>query len=209
MSRQHRTNENFEPFEANNPIPWPVIALALALATWGILTFLYSYMAADESQQQPASQTEQAGSGQVPTTESTETTVPDDGAQLFDSYCASCHQNNGSGVGEAIPPLAGSAWVLGSGEQAAGILLFGIRGPINVQGTTYNGRMPTFGDTLDNKEIAAIVTHIRSSWGNNAGAISADLVQAQRERFRDRTTPWKGGAELNSHFNVARTAEDN
>lgn len=209
MSRQHRTNENFEPFEANNPIPWPVIALALALAAWGILTFLYSYMAADDSQQQPASQTEQAGSEKVATTNSTETAAPDNGAQLFESYCASCHQNNGTGVSEAIPPLAGSNWVLASGEQTASILLFGISGPIKVQGTTYNGRMPTFGDTLNNSEVAAIVNYIRASWGNSADAISADLVQTQRQRFSDRTSPWKGGAELSSHFNVARTAEDN
>ncbi|GGE65870.1 hypothetical protein GCM10011533_17740 [Streptosporangium jomthongense] len=207
MSKQQQSKDNFEPFELNNPIPWPVIAIALALAAWGIFTFLHSYMAAGENQQQAQQQAQQAGAEKSQGSGNAKAAT--DGAQLFDNYCSSCHQNNGAGVSGAIPPLAGSSWVLGDGEQVASIVLFGISGPISVQGKTFNGRMPTFGSTLSNGEIAAIVNHIRSSWGNSAGPINAELVQVQRERFSDRTIPWQGGAELRSHFNPARTAEGN
>lgn len=209
MSNQQQSKDNFEPFELNNPIPWPIIAIALALAAWGIFTFLHSYMAADENQRQAQQQAQQVGAEQNGGSSSAEPTSADNGALLFDNYCASCHQSNGAGVSGAIPPLASSSWVLNDGEQAASILLFGINGPISVQGKTFNGRMPTFGSTLTNREIAAIVSHIRSSWGNSAGAINAEQVQALRERFSDRTTPWQSGVELSSFFSPAKTAEDN
>ncbi|MGO1499934.1 MAG: cytochrome c [Marinobacter sp.] len=215
MSKQRPSTENFEPFEMNNPIPWPVIAVALTLAAWGLFTLLTSYMAANENQEQTQALSQQAGAetssdtGNAQVASRSDSDTDSDGAALFDNYCASCHQNNGAGISRAVPPLMGSAWVLGSGEQTASILLFGIRGPISVQGQTYNGRMPTFGNTLNDHEIAAIVSHIRSTWGNSANSIDADLVRAQRERFSDRDQPWQGGAELTSRFNPAQTGEKN
>ena len=205
-SDDKKPKEQFEPFELNNPIPWPIIAVALALTAWGLFTFVFTDMAAESNQQQAQKTAEQAGA------ESTgeQSTAAIDGAALFDNYCASCHQDNGAGVNQAIPPLAGSSWVLDDdGAQTASILLKGINGPIIVKGNVYNGRMPTFGDTLSNGEIAAIVSFIRSSWGNNAGAVSTATVEAQRERWSGRNTPWQSGAELRSSFNSTTAAESN
>lgn len=204
-SRNKTTGEPFEPFELHNPIPWPIIAIALALAAWGLFTFVFSDMAAESNQEKAEKTAEQAGAQQT----NEQDTAAIDGAALFDSYCSSCHQSNGAGISQVIPPLVGSSWVLGDGAQTASILLKGINGPIIVAGNTYNGRMPTFGDTLNDNEIAAIVSFIRSSWGNNAGAVSAETVRTQRQRWRERDEPWRSGAELRAKFTANTTAGSN
>jgi mono/diheme cytochrome c family protein len=46
-------------------------------------------------------------------------------------------------------------------------LLGGLHGSISVNGTTYNGQMPAWKGTLSNKDIADVITFIRTSLGNN------------------------------------------
>ena len=71
------------------------------------------------------------------------------GQQKFQSICASCHQPSGLGnPGQNIPPLDGSEWVAGEQASAARlsrIVLYGLSGPVNVKGRTYNGVMPNQG----------------------------------------------------------------
>ena len=203
--QKRRPDEHFEPFELNNPIPWPIIAIALALSAWGIFTFIYSDMAAEDNQQQAQQTASQPGA--EPTDGQSAPNI--DGAVLFSSYCSSCHQDNGAGVSRAIPPLAGSSWVLDDDAQTASILLLGINGPITVKGHAYNGRMPTFGDTLDDQEIAAIVSYVRSQWGNDASAISATTVADLRERWSARNSPWQSGAELRTALQTTQAEEAN
>ncbi len=58
-----------------------------------------------------------------------------------------------------------------------------------MHGDTFAGVMPNFGATLSNDEIAAVLTHVRSEWGNDASAVTADVVKEHEERFGDRG-PW-------------------
>ena len=51
-------------------------------------------------------------------------------------------------------------------------------------------------DMVDDGEIAAVLTHIRSQWGNAAAAISAETVAATRARLAQRSEPYAGGEEL-------------
>ena len=118
------------------------------------------------------------------------------GASLFESNCMTCHQANGSGIDGAVPPLVASRYVTGPAEVPVQILLHGISGAITVAGNEYDGRMPHFGETLSDREIAAVVSYIRQQWGNNAPAIGPAFVQAQRGRFAADRPPWGGGAEL-------------
>jgi mono/diheme cytochrome c family protein len=100
-----------------------------------------------------------------------------DGAAIYTSKCASCHQANGQGLAGAFPPLAGNPAVTGDPKKVIGIVENGLNGKITVNGKDYNGAMPAWKGQLKNDEIAAVVTYIRSSWGNHASAVKASQVK--------------------------------
>lgn len=112
------------------------------------------------------------------------------GANLFAQQCAACHGSQGGGGAGTFPPLAGSEWVTGDEETPIRILLHGLQGRMQVKGTTYSGVMPAFGARLSDAEIAAILTHIRSSWGNDAPEVTGREVQEVRQEYSGRTQPW-------------------
>lgn len=100
------------------------------------------------------------------------------GAQIFAAKCATCHQARGQGTVK-IPPLAGNPVVTASDPaQMIGIIVNGRSGPLTVNGTAYNGKMPTWSGQLSNADIAAVATYVRSAWGNNAAGISEEQVAA-------------------------------
>jgi mono/diheme cytochrome c family protein len=119
--------------------------------------------------------------------------APVDGAAVFANRCAACHQATGLGLPGAFPPLAGSEYVLGEEERVVRIVLHGLGGPVTVRGQTFNGAMPAWADQLSDAEIAAVLTHIRSAWGNAAEAITAEQVAQQRAATAGRTAPWTAG----------------
>jgi len=41
--------------------------------------------------------------------------------------------------------------------------------------------MPSFSADLTDEQIAAVLSHVRASWGNHAAAIPPDLVAAARK----------------------------
>lgn len=94
---------------------------------------------------------------------------PADGAKLYATNCAACHQPNGNGLPPAFPALAGAALVTGDQGPLIEVLLKGRPGTA----------MAPFGH-LSNADVAAVATYIRSSWGNAAGAVSPDAVAAAR-----------------------------
>lgn len=112
------------------------------------------------------------------------------GAEIF-TRCAACHQSSGMGLAGTYPPLAGSEWLLGNPEVPIRIVLHGLQGPITVKGSQYNNVMTPFADQLSDAEIAAVISYERSSWGNNASAITAEQVKSIREATKAQTTPWK------------------
>jgi mono/diheme cytochrome c family protein len=112
------------------------------------------------------------------------------GAEVF-TKCAVCHQSSGEGLPGAYPPLARSEWLLNNPEVPIRIVLHGLQGAITVEGKSFNNAMTPFADQLSDAEIAAVITYERSSWGNNAAAITADQVAAVRAATKSQTTPWK------------------
>jgi mono/diheme cytochrome c family protein len=101
-------------------------------------------------------------------------------------------------VPKAFPPLVGSPWLLQDKETPIRVVLLGLQGKIDVGGETYAGVMPRFSDQLSDKEIAMILTHERSSWGNAAEAVSEDDVARVRKSLGARTESWNGGDELSA-----------
>lgn len=88
-----------------------------------------------------------------------------DAAKLFDQQCSTCHQPNGQGVAGQFPPLAGNRDLFLSLEFPVRVLLGGMRGRIEVNGTTYDGAMPSFSH-LSDAQIAALVRYVRHAWSN-------------------------------------------
>jgi mono/diheme cytochrome c family protein len=113
-----------------------------------------------------------------------------DGAKVYATVCSSCHQANGQGVPGAFPPLAGSEWVTGDEARLVKIILHGVTGEIDVAGEMYAGMMPPWGGGLNDAEVAAVATYVRSTWGNKAPAVTAATVKRLRDQYASRKTPW-------------------
>jgi cbb3-type cytochrome c oxidase subunit III len=105
-------------------------------------------------------------------------TAPPDGKAIFASRCSACHAVTGLGSGP-YPPLAGNPDLSASDTSALiNTVLNGRSGPITINGKTYSGAMPAWKGTLSNGEIAAVLSYVRSSWGNKGALISEDQVAA-------------------------------
>ncbi|WP_268034602.1 PVC-type heme-binding CxxCH protein [Algoriphagus sp. PAP.12] len=105
-----------------------------------------------------------------------------------EGFCATCHQEDGGGLAASgFPPLKGTPWVTGSPERAIKIVLKGLLGPIEVAGKEYPGQVPMtpFEGMLDDSEVAAVLTFVRNSFGNQASPISPDMVKKIREEIKD------------------------
>ena len=111
------------------------------------------------------------------------------GATVYAGTCVACHQANGEGSPGLFPPLAGSEFVTGNPERLTRIVLHGLSGPVTVKGATYTGQMPPW-QQLSDAEVAAVLTYIRSSWGNTAPEIKADEVAGVRSATATRSGPW-------------------
>lgn len=179
-----RPEETFEPYENFRPIPLPVLMIAVALAIWGgVLLF-------DNSEAVSVGQVERADQlADMPARGDTS------GAALFAARCGTCHQTNGSGVRDAVPPLAESPFLAAPPEVAANILLHGIDGPIRVGNTVYDGHMPNFSSVLSDAEIARLVTHVRAKFVGKKDPMSERRVASVRKSGRGRG-PWQGGHEI-------------
>jgi mono/diheme cytochrome c family protein len=120
-----------------------------------------------------------------------------DGRQLY-QRCAVCHQPAGQGLPGTFPPVAGSEWATaGNAALPIRVVLHGLQGPITVKGQKFNGTMPAFGtgQPMSNDDVAAVLTYIRSAWGNKASAVTDDDVEKERVATASHTAPWTA-AEL-------------
>lgn len=128
------------------------------------------------------------------------------GAEVYqrESHCATCHLTHGKGSVNVYPPLVGSPWVTGSEERLIKMTLHGLWGKIRVNGKTYDPSrgvppMTAFRSLLKDEEVAAVLTFVRNTWGNQASPVSPATVKMVREQTIDHTTFWTPDALLNEH----------
>jgi mono/diheme cytochrome c family protein len=103
------------------------------------------------------------------------------GKKVYDLYCQACHQADGNGVPRLNPPLAGTVYVTGSKTRLIDIVLNGLTDPIEINGEEYNNPMAAH-SFLTDQQIADVLTYIRNSFGNKAGAVSVAEVKKQRAK---------------------------
>jgi mono/diheme cytochrome c family protein len=99
-----------------------------------------------------------------------------DGASVYQTNCSSCHGANGQGMPGSFPPLAGNLVVTGDPAKLIKIVKGGLSGKITVGGHDFSGEMPAWSGRLSAADIAAAITYVRSSWGNNASAVTESQV---------------------------------
>src|SRR5205823_5246676 len=100
------------------------------------------------------------------------------GEKIYAEKCALCHQPGGPGAPPVYPPLAKSDWLKGDRVRTIKVLCEGLSGPVTVLQTDYSNVMPA--QVLDDAEVAAVLTFVTNSWGNEARAFTAEEVAAGR-----------------------------
>jgi len=119
------------------------------------------------------------------------------GAAIFQAVCQNCHGKDGNGVASLAPPLNNSEWVKGDKNRLIAIVLYGLTGPVRVDGKLYkapeiNGDMPGI---FENKEfsdadIAQLLNFIRNSWNNKGEKITESDIKNTRNKHKGRMNPF-------------------
>jgi mono/diheme cytochrome c family protein len=107
------------------------------------------------------------------------------GSKLYGTHCAACHGESGEGVPGAYPALAGNrAVTMPATENLVQIVLNGGFPPAT-HGNPRPFGMPPFATALSDGDVAAVLTFIRSAWGNRAAPVSEVAVSQQRSSRRE------------------------
>jgi mono/diheme cytochrome c family protein len=181
--------EQAEPRDGYEPIPLWLVTVFFVIIFWAGMYLAYNSGGFEANVFNP-DQVSWAGGGGA-------AAGPPDpkvlGKRLFTANCVVCHQSSGQGVPGQFPPLAGSEWVLAKDwagdNHVVSIVLHGLQGPVQVAGGNFNNAMPPW-KQLNDEQIAAILTYVRSEWGNDAPPITPEYVARMREQTADRTEPW-------------------
>ncbi|HRE80124.1 MAG TPA: DUF1080 domain-containing protein [Opitutaceae bacterium] len=119
------------------------------------------------------------------------------GRLVYENACLNCHQPDGAGLAGVYPPLRDSIAVQGDPDRVIRIVLHGLNGALQVGKENFGGAgiiMPP--SALNDRQVADVLTYLRSHFGNQAPAVSLDTVSRVRSAYSARTRPWTV-AELN------------
>ena len=95
-------------------------------------------------------------------------------SESYLNYCASCHGQDGKGLGQAVPNLAGNGSVASGGPQTVMRVILG--------GATAQGSwspMPAIGTRMTDQEVADATNYVRAAWGNGAPATAGAGLSAE------------------------------
>lgn len=113
----------------------------------------------------------------------------DDLGKTMFQTCMACHGADGQGlpVGplKMAPPLSNSKLANGDAAVFALIVLKGIQ----KETQDYLGIMAPLEAALDDAKLAAVMTYVRSNFGNKAPAVTAEEAKAFRAKWADIKTP--------------------
>lgn len=101
------------------------------------------------------------------------------GKAVYEKYCLTCHQADGSGVPNMHPPLTPGSWVGNDPNELIAIMMKGLSGKIEVNGEVYKNYMPSHAQLTD-EEIADVLSYVRSSFGNNFDPVTPEMVKKVR-----------------------------
>ena len=119
-----------------------------------------------------------------------------------EGYCGTCHQANGKGLqASGYPPLASTDWVNGNKARLIKLTLKGMMGPLEIDGVKYPGHVPMtpFEELLNDREVAAVLTFIRKSFGNESSSIEPEQVRLTRKEIADKDGFYTSEELLKAH----------
>ena len=96
-----------------------------------------------------------------------------EGKRLFENTCADCHRVMGQGLPDKFPALDKNPFVLGDPAKVIDTVLQGRKGKL--------GQMPTWKDTLDDRQAAAVITYVRQAWSNKGKAVTPEAIKKRRK----------------------------
>ena len=171
-------NSGGEPVATNSPVPMAIVVLTLTLLFLGGVYFDHHSGWFNAKVYTPYVSVEHLDLYQP---KSGATAALALGRAKYELNCGICHGNDGMGKPAMAPPLAGSEWVNATGfHRLAQIPLNGLNGSFQVKGKEWNQPMAPMGANLSDADLAAVLTYIRTSWGNKAGLVSAYDVKTIR-----------------------------
>ena len=100
------------------------------------------------------------------------------GPQLYDAYCATCHQDRGQGSFDGgLPPLFHNT---ATGRRNTDNLVMTILDGIAWRTDGSGVRMPGFASELSDQQIATLGNYLTQHFGNPAAAVTIDQVRTLR-----------------------------
>lgn len=102
------------------------------------------------------------------------------GANLYMQNCESCHVDTGAGYPPYLPPLAGNPPVMDPDPASLINIVLNGSSRLIVDGTPDAYRMPGYRKSLNDQQIADIVSFMRESWGNGAAGVTVEQVAGLR-----------------------------
>ena len=178
-----------EPTATRSTVPIWIIVLTLMLLFLGMVYFDHHGGWFDSQVYGPYASAEQLEAYQPKSGAAALLAV---GKQKYEQNCGICHGLDGMGKTAQAPPLAGSEWVNAKGlNRLIRIPLAGLNGPVVVKGETmtFGSGMVGIGQAMSDADLAAVLTYIRSSWGNKQSPVTADDVKAVRANLGARPQP--------------------
>ncbi len=103
------------------------------------------------------------------------------GKKVYEQYCLTCHQVDGSGVPHLNPPLIKTSFVLGDKPALVQVILKGMQSSVPIDDEYYSNNMPPH-NFLKDQEIADVLTYVRNNFGNKASVVTAAEVKAIRAK---------------------------
>ena len=102
------------------------------------------------------------------------------GERLYGEHCADCHGDAGQGRPPAAPALAGNRTVtMGNPVNPIRVTLYGGYAPATA-GNPQPFGMPPYTASLDDQDIADVLSFVRASWGNQGTPVQDFEVRRQR-----------------------------
>jgi len=106
------------------------------------------------------------------------------GRLLYNTNCATCHGPDGKGLENLAPPLLNSGFVSTDKEQLVAIMLYGMQGPLTLNGKEYAflNAMPGIGanEELTDQNIQDIGNFIRNAFTTSPQDITLKTVDSLR-----------------------------
>jgi cytochrome c6 len=96
-----------------------------------------------------------------------------EGKKLFEGTCADCHRTNGQGLPNQFPALDNNAFVVGDATKVIDTVLNGRKGKL--------GQMPSWKESFNDQQIAAILSYVRQAWSNKGSAVTVEMIKKRRK----------------------------